>query len=41
MAVNVFISAQKQKIERNKDDLEVDKLAVAFRDFRKNLFGLR
>ena len=40
-AVNVFISSQKQKQERAKDDLEVERLAVAYRDFRRNVFLLK
>ena len=40
-AVNVIISAQKQKKERQKDDLEINSLAVAFRDFKKNVFDLK
>jgi hypothetical protein len=40
-SIQVFLAAYKQKKERNNDDLEVDKLAIYFRDFRKNVFDLK
>jgi hypothetical protein len=40
-AINVILSAQRQKVERQKDDLNVKRLAVVFRDFRKNIFSLK
>ncbi|CDW88462.1 small-conductance calcium-activated potassium channel protein [Stylonychia lemnae] len=40
-AVNVILSAQRQKVERQKDDLDISRLAVVFRDFRKNVFSLK
>lgn len=40
-AVNVILSAQRQKVERQKDDLDINNLAIVFRDFRKNIFSLK
>eukprot|EP00347_Sterkiella_histriomuscorum_P011835 403370921 len=40
-AVSVILSAQRQKIERQKDDLDAQQLAIVFRDFRKNIFTLK
>eukprot|EP00347_Sterkiella_histriomuscorum_P011352 403372782 len=40
-AVSVILSAQKQKMARQKDDLNISNLSVVFRDFKKNVFSLK
>jgi hypothetical protein len=37
----LILSARRLKVQRLKDDMDISKLAVTYRDFKRNVFALK